>query len=328
MRKTVLAWAILALCLGFSTPTHAQNLVLNPSFEELDSCPTNSGQLPKAIGWTIPGDPAMSPDLCDSCGYGIHYCGVAKYILPRTGSAIVGSFLYFNDNYLIPNYVENIQGTLFTPLVAGQKYKVSMYISLADSAKYAISKIGVYFYNPPIQFWNTFSFDFLVPQVSISIPYSHIYNRSGWTYIDSEYIASGGEQYFIIGSFEDFHRSDTINTGIVSVNSAELRLSGYYLIDDVSVEPISSNFIQTFFNQKKVHVYPNPSHNGVFAIENIEKINHITIYDIQGKTVKQLTPSQQNRCDIDVSELPAGLYSAVLSFAHHTPQCVLLHYTP
>ena len=61
---------LLITLLFFQFNAIAQNLVPNPSFEELDSCITGLGQLQKAIGWkTI----LFTPDCLNRCGTGLAY---------------------------------------------------------------------------------------------------------------------------------------------------------------------------------------------------------------------------------------------------------------
>lgn len=117
------------------TVAQGQNLVPNPSFENLVSCPTSFGELSVAVSW---GSPTWgTPDYFHVCngsgnfvGIPIHYLGT-QYA--RTGNAYAG-FSAIEIGY---NYREYIQAQLPNPLQTGIKYYVKFYVSLADSSKYA-----------------------------------------------------------------------------------------------------------------------------------------------------------------------------------------------
>lgn len=94
MKKFILYLILFLPLIGYS-----QNIVPNPSFEFLSSCPTDEGQLNHAVPWFSPtyyGTTPMS-DLFDTCapsypvgiplnGRGYHY--------PRTGHAYAGECVF------------------------------------------------------------------------------------------------------------------------------------------------------------------------------------------------------------------------------------------
>src|ERR1700747_2834819 len=56
--------------------SNAQNLVLNPSFEQISSCPTNEGQLQLAIGWINLQNTQLSSDLFSPCASYTNNCSI------------------------------------------------------------------------------------------------------------------------------------------------------------------------------------------------------------------------------------------------------------
>jgi hypothetical protein len=58
-----------------------------------------------------------------------------------------------------------------------------------------------------------------------------------WIEISGIYKANGSEQFIIIGNFKD-----SLNTKVDTINPSGFALATYYMIDDVSVEPICTPF--------------------------------------------------------------------------------------
>ncbi len=54
------------LFFGFVFLSNAQNLVLNPSFEDTVACPTGASQLEKSKGWTMN---INTPDYFNKCSH-------------------------------------------------------------------------------------------------------------------------------------------------------------------------------------------------------------------------------------------------------------------
>jgi len=320
MRKTVLAWAILALCLGFSTPTHAQNLVLNPSFEEMKGCPglrwlgptIDSAMHCFNLLYSLPLAEHATPDYNHDCvspyfeqPYTIFSNGYWVET-PRTGLAMAGFMTYQSD---APGYREYVGMTLSQPLQKDTTYYVSLYVSRADSMSYA-TDINVYFaWNIPV-LDIPYALDSL-PQITSS---TIITNSIGWTKIEGSFIAKGGEKYLIIGNQ---HKEDKmkikfisffpIDTGLIP-NDTIPRAKAYYNIDDVCVSTkssdceVSTSIVENSMS-KQMMVYPNPAHTTLY-IRDIPPTALLTLYNPKGELVAQL-PSQNA---ISVAQYPEGLY--------------------
>jgi gliding motility-associated-like protein len=220
-RRIFFALICLPLCLtGWS-----QNLIPNPSFEVYTTCPISfgtGGPLP-CTPWTCatagscdyfnacatPGSPADVPD---------NFAGSQD---AHTGQAYAGGYA----KYLFP-YREYLLAPLITPLVAGEFYYFSMYVSLADNDFCGIDHLGAYFsVNPPppggVTWLN------VTPQVESQIGF--ISDENGWTYIDGCFYATGGEAYITIGNFHDDVSSPT--DPLCTDNPSK----SYYYVDDVSL---------------------------------------------------------------------------------------------
>ncbi|UPT68881.1 MAG: SprB repeat-containing protein [Sphingobacteriales bacterium JAD_PAG50586_3] len=252
---------LLLLILFTGTALFGQNLVINPSFENTSSnCGNFGGEGfgTDLLDWdnansNAPGDSCSSPDLFSACNTIPIIGGPSPTNMPnsflgfqrsRTGTRHAGIITYApgiaagcsavgNDNYR-----EYIQGHTTTPLVAGQTYCVSMYVSLGDNVVWATNNIGVRFTNT--QYLRDAcangnnSLINLPPQLNYSCttPITDTSNAN-WVRIQWDYVAVGGERWFTIGNFYNNN-----NTTVGCANSgASINPYAYYYIDDVSITP-------------------------------------------------------------------------------------------
>lgn len=240
---------------------YAQNLVVNPSFENTSSnCGNFGGEGfgTDLLNWNnansnVGGDSCSSPDLFSACNTLPFIGGPSPTNMPnsllgfqysRTGTRHAGIITYApgiatgctavgNDNYR-----EYIQGRTSAPLVAGQTYCVAMYVSLGDNVVWGTNNIGVYFGNT--EYFRDAcangnnSLINLTPQLNYSCP-TAILDTANWVRLQWNYTAVGGERYFIIGNF--FNNANTVKT--CSNSGASLNPYAYYYIDDVSITPNS-----------------------------------------------------------------------------------------
>lgn len=256
MKKQLL---LLFFSLSFVT-FYGQNLVINPSFENTSSnCGNFGGEGfgTDLLNWdnansNTAGDSCSSPDLFSACNTLPIIGGpsptnmpnsVLGYQYSHTGTRHAGIITYAPglaagcNAVGVDNYREYIQGHLTTPLSAGQTYCVSMYVSLGDQVVWATNNIGVRFSNThylrdACANGNN-SLINLTPQLNYTC--APITDTVKWVRIQWNYVAAGGEQYFIIGNFYN-----NANTTVACSNSgASLNPYAYYYIDDVSITPNS-----------------------------------------------------------------------------------------
>lgn len=223
----------------------AQNLVVNPSFEITNTnCSGFGGEGFRQDldpSWdnansNIPGDSCSSPDLFSACnpfatgmpdatmvGIGWQYS--------RTGTRHVGLIAYSAPFGIADNYREYIQGQTTTPLVAGQTYCVSFYVSLADGSPWAVRDLDVYFSNTRYlrNACTQGSRINVTPQLVNNC--GVISDTMNWVRLQWDYVATGGEQYFIIGNFS----TDAATTRAPASGSGFGNFFAYYFIDDVSI---------------------------------------------------------------------------------------------
>ena len=157
MKKLVFTFSLFAVCYSFNI-CFSQNLVPNPSFEIISSCPTSEGQINYATPWFSPTFYASIPmsDEFDTCepqwpngAIGVPLNGKG-YQFPRTGNAYAGIYVFADYE----QGREYISVKLISPIVAGKKYCIGFYVSLCNfgdtlfepnlGSTYAIDRLGAY----------------------------------------------------------------------------------------------------------------------------------------------------------------------------------------
>jgi len=283
--------------------TSAQvNLVPNPSFEIYSTCPSTAGQMNLASGWAY-GSLGGSPDYFNSCS-NPSTVGVPSNKFGHQSANSGNAYAGFG-NYSSLDYREYIEAKLDSTLISSHKYCVEFYVSLADTMLIACNNIGMYF-SDTFSLQSTGTNLFYTPQISNDIVLNQLTNKIGWTKVSGDFIATGGENYIVIGNFLDNNNSDT------ALSVGGYVYSAYYYIDDVSVVDCTYDGIDEITGDKMhFKLYPNPN-NGNMVLEykiGDNETGAIEIYDLTGKMIKSNTFSSTNSSlSIDATNLEAGMY--------------------
>ncbi len=300
----------------------AQNLVPNPSFEDMVGCPDNLDEVSMCVGWSSFG---RTPDYFNSCNHS--WLGVPQngfgYQNAANGNAYCG-ICTFNFPNPIPSYREFVGRTLSSPLIIGAKYFVSIKVSLADSSNYATNNLGILFSNT--QYNDTSS----TPSNNISSIYSTsvIQDTSEWKIISGIFIADSSYSFIIIGNFFNDANTDTSFVGSnFSLNSPH---EAYYYIDDVCV---STDSLECDLNpegiysttKNEINIYPNPASNKIYFKNNAQNEFDCSLINMMGEVVGTYTVTAAN--SIDVSTIPQGIYLLQLKFRNQLIQKkqIILH---
>ncbi|MEZ4886240.1 MAG: gliding motility-associated C-terminal domain-containing protein [Chitinophagales bacterium] len=208
---------------------YSQNLVINPSFENIVSCPDAFMQIENSLSWTSPtaakADYFHACDLSNTVGIPANSVGFQS---ARTGSAYAGVQVY--STTANTDYREYLQSPLIEPLIADSVYQVSMYVSPADNLDDCFTDaIGFYFsdmeLNEPQQTVLNITAD--VQNISDNF----LTDKGNWLLVTGVFTATGGENYLIIGNF----LNDAQTT---EATPCDNDAAAYYYVDDVSVELI------------------------------------------------------------------------------------------
>ena len=293
------------LCLFLSLKVSAQNLVLNPSFEDTIACTGTYAMQCKYWYWATYGSPdyfSEQPDIF--CGTSPVPLSNVGFQYARTGIAYVGLAPFFTT--IFPSYVnrrEYIGGILSDTLKQGHEYCISFYVSVADGMKYVIDGMGLYLsVDSAVDYTINTNLSF-IPQIS-NPSGNIIYDTLNWVQISGTYIANGGEKYLTIGNFKD-----DANTMIDSTSSTAN--SAYYFIDDVSVIDCTVGINEVNDNKDVGRLYPNPANTVVYYQDNLGENENgiITLLDILGKQIKEYKLTKGNNLiSIPVSDLAKGIY--------------------
>ncbi len=226
----------IVLCIGLSSTLLAQNLVINPGFEDFEDCPstiTNFNTLVKEVSLPT----ASSGDYFNSCGS-------KDFAVPENfkgrqraaeGSGYAG--LYF---YALNDYREYLQLNTSKTLREKFPYKISVKVSLAEASTLALKNMSVVVTNTKIKVPNSSALvaaklnllegvEFYEVKLS---PDKSMANTEGWITLSGEFEAKGFENHIIIGNFNDNRHTQLLNkeTEVLSKDFS------YYYIDDFVLE--------------------------------------------------------------------------------------------
>ncbi len=281
------------------------NLVPNPSFETYTNCPTSQGQINRTGNWYMPG--GGTSDYFNSC-FTLTTTSIVNMDVPANtagyqmgiqNSAGYSGLQAWADG--MTTYREYIQTKLTTTLTAGQKYFVTMYVSLADSSLCATDDLGIYFSQNPIpqSGYNPIN---VVPQISNP---SGIFltDNINWTKISGSFIATGIEEYITIGNFKNDANTDTLSAGLSCISSFS-----YYYIDGICVSTDSTlgnlTYIHDLSKKSAELFYPNPTTGNIKI--NLTQIANIKLFDRFGQTL--IIKESFNENQLDLSYLSDGIY--------------------
>lgn len=207
-----------------SLNSFSQNLVPNPSFEIVSTCPNNYNQVSGATGW-FPSwnnnNPTYGTDYCNACGTPTFQVPTNTwgYQIASTGVAYMAEVTMAPT--VQPDYRENIYTQLSSPLVVGTSYFVSFKISHTDNSQYASNNFGVKFATVP---------NFPINNISHIYSTTIINDKQNWVTISGCFVADSAYQYICLGNF--FTDANTLTSQICP--SCSFVLYGYY-VDDISV---------------------------------------------------------------------------------------------
>ncbi|MFM2224860.1 MAG: hypothetical protein RJA07_1062 [Bacteroidota bacterium] len=292
MEKRGLFCCLLVVC---SLLVKAQNLVLNPSFEDISSCSLIAGSFNNNIilNWDSPS--FGTPDYYNKCNdttlqkaFSVPL-NIDGFQYPINGNGY-GGIMYDGGGRGTREY---LQGRFLSLLTIGDKYKIWYYVVSAMDGYFG-NNFGAgfasYHVNQPNNYLN-------ITNITPKINYAQVISDTlNWTKVEGTFIADSAYQYIIIGNFfDDLH---TISSG-----------QTFFYIDDVHVELLQHNANGSGGVQGGVVVYPNPASSVISIRSLVGSIASFEITDVLGR-VCTTPPFKRGKEDllIDVSALPSSLY--------------------
>jgi len=243
--------SLLGCLLVVATPRcEAQNLVPNPSFEELDTCPYwqafRPGDRPRNwYSWNA------TPEYFNACAQPLNGADTVVGV-PRNGwgfqhawdgNAYVGMIAFTTSS----TYREYVGAQLVCPMVEGRTYHVSFRVNLASggatwSAGGACNNIGALF-TMESNAWTS------LDHIPNGPPFhyrnmAHVYSAEiisdtvNWVLVEGDFVADSAYRHIVLGNFFENYLTDTIPSEIGFVLA-------YFLIDSVSVTSAFEDCIHT-----------------------------------------------------------------------------------
>ncbi len=232
---------IVLVCLfGMFLQVNSQNLVPNPSFENLSSCPTSNSQYNLASPWQKPLSSITTPDLFNSCFTGGGTCtdmNVPNNFAGNSGARTGSGYAGILTKYTVANLREYLVIELSSPLQAGVSYEIGAYVRLATNSRFATNHFGINVTNGmPSQTTGccnngTINLNPTIEENSV------ISDRSNWTLVGNTYIANGGERFLTLGCFSPDNANNIVDHGFQGGSCALVTNGAYYYLDDVFVTP-------------------------------------------------------------------------------------------
>lgn len=230
---------ILFFC--FST-LKAQNLITNPSFEDIDSCygqPASYGfdvfKWSGCKGWSNP-IKASSDLWCQNPIVGnITPPNIISYQKPKSGNNMAG-IVILSDG-IINSYREFIQNKLLLTLESDKMYRVSFYYSIAGggaSGGCPPNQFGVFGSGSEFKDTSAFFLSHLTP-LGTSDKNKFVDDTSGWYLCEIIFKANGSENFLTIGNFQDSSNTTFIYSCDTTTWQGMTLASDYYYLDDFSV---------------------------------------------------------------------------------------------
>ncbi len=281
MKKIIITIGIQALlCFCF---VGQDNLVVNPSFEDVDGKLKKTGQINVAKNWISP--TALRADLFSSDKEGS--IGVPKNDFgkefAKDGKNYAGIVAYSYNNNKPRTY---IQSQLDEPLISGVDYCVKFSLSLSDLSKYAIDKIGIHIGSSAVSLdrkgdiiFSERSGDF--SNVILGLGNKVYSNRYNWETVCGVFKSEGKEKFITIGNF--YNGKDTKAEKLKKLpdfTGVQFPYS-YYYIDNVEVKQISNDNDCDCFNNKKSKesiVYQSSFVDNTNSLTTEEILNRSSIY--------------------------------------------------
>ncbi|WP_350287709.1 OmpA family protein [uncultured Croceitalea sp.] len=229
--------SVMVFGLILTTSISAQNLILNPSFENYKACPS------KMASFTSLLEDVSLPNT--SSGDYYNACGSTDFGVPANfkgnqaaadGNGYTG--LYF---YALNNYREYVQLNTSRTLREKHPYKVSLQVSLAEASTIALKGMSIVVSNKKLRIPNSLAvtnsrmdleegFEFY--QVPLKVDRS-LSDTEGWVTLTAEFDGKGFENHIIVGNFKDNETTQLL--GDKKVTSSDF---SYYYIDNLVLEEL------------------------------------------------------------------------------------------
>lgn len=292
---------------------NAQNLVPNPGFETYSNafCGIPApGDFTNTINdWSSPttSSPDMYLTIIDQACFNFQPnstyggpIGLKGTQDPHDGRVFAGIFTHTIANMEQRDY---IQAQLTSPMVAGNRYVIEYYVSLADNHEFSSDGVDAHLSTTAISQSGGQVMSF-APQITSGA----ISETQDWVRVFDTIVAQEAFTHITIGNFAS--DASTTLTSNTSASGEPGTYGSYYFIDDVRVEEIQNDppasLTETFF--AKLEIFPNPFENQL----TIRPGDHSSQYDLSitdafGKVIIEQS-SLIGKHTISTNDFARGIY--------------------
>jgi hypothetical protein len=291
----------------------AQNLVVNPSFEEYTSCPTYLSQIDSVIGWE---GIFISPDYFNACADDTMTVpfNPLGYQWPSDGLGYAG--LGFYDIWT----KEYMQGSLVVPMQPGVLTYVSMHVSPGGfgypgwtSPKLMASHIGLRFSTQPLGIqtaYGTLEFNTAV----LYLP-TILNDTANWTVLSTAFIPDSAYAYVQIGNFF----TDSLCQWVEVDPAIDEWFSAYAFVDMVCVsqQPGVCDPVSGLGEQMAASLPQGIAFSDVLEIP-LESwglkgaAEHADLFDARGRLLRSSGVVGRSTLQWQLADIPTGLYVLVV----------------
>lgn len=156
--------------------------------------------------------------------------------MPYEGNSYAGVRAYTKDPKKTRTY---LQAKFPKKLTKDKLYCVKFNISLADNSKFAVNNFGVFISDRKIQNPNDFALTYQ-PQI-LEKTNKVINTTDAWETICGTYLATGNEEYFIIGAFGQDDKLKVEKPKKAPGSTGIAQNDAYYYIDGIEIIEVEAN---------------------------------------------------------------------------------------
>lgn len=322
-------WLLGCLLFLSTLRCEAQNLVPNPSFEQIDSCP----QYPTYLGFQDSSTPLYwskrvnTPDYFNACeGSSDTLPGIPfnlfGYQYAQDGNAYAGMF-----SYLIDDFREMIGVELTETMIVGQTYYGSFWVNPAyggpQQVGYGSNKFGMLLTTSEMAYVGYLQ-TLALPNHAQVFSSPVISDTANWTLVSGSFVADSAYHYLVLGNhFEN----DQTTVEVIGPGNDQ----AYILVDAVCLSsnplgcPLATSSIEGI--DDNVFVGPVPAQNELRISWSVSGHTRLFVLDAIGRLQTEVNVLNRREFVLQVNGWADGVYHLILegTFGRQTKQFLVMH---
>lgn len=295
---------VVAVTCGAGVLVSAQNLIPNPSFEELEVLCEGPVSYSDLNDWTLAGC-TINPALYNACSAlnGFPNDGTPSNAFghqePVDGQAYITMLTYLANVSVTPPFYATCP--LLEPLVADVEYCFSAHVSLVDRAAYRTRDMHVFLSDAFPSACNGLDTSVWVNDAQLVLNTTDV-DTASWVLLSGSFSASGGESYLTIGNFNARFDPDTI---YIAPSSVPWQSAMYYL-DVLDLRPCASS-VPEHGTDELLATYDPATQELMISAAQAREITDVVLFDASGRIVRSFKGGF-GTIRYAVGDLPHGIY--------------------